>query len=393
MAAIVRAEVRLVDIRPLVQRTDAIQSFVSQETPIVTLHDADGAEGTGYSYTIGAGGSAIVALLRDHLLPNLIGRDADAIERIWRDLLYSAHALTVGPIVSLSLAAIDTALWDLRSRRAGMPITKLLGGAHESLPMYSTEGGWLHLSTDQIVADAIEMKARGFAGAKVKVGRPTGHEDLERLTAVRSAVGDDFELMVDANQGLRADEASRRARLFEPLDLGWIEEPLVADDVAGHARLAAGCSTPIAVGESLYSLAQFREYLEAGACSIVQVDVARIGGITPWLKVAHLAEAFGKGVAPHFLMELHVQLSCAIPNGIWVEYIPQLDPITTSPLDLRAGRAYPATTPGLGIGWDWERIDAMASGETIVVGTSDAAASNRHVSSSDEPDRSPEVPQ
>ncbi|MEO6122542.1 MAG: mandelate racemase/muconate lactonizing enzyme family protein [Ilumatobacteraceae bacterium] len=375
MATIVRAEVRLVNLRPLTERTDAIQSFVSQETPIVTLHDSDGAVGTGYTYTIGAGGSAIVALLRDHFLPQVIGRDADVIERIWRDLLFSAHALTVGPVVSLSLAAIDTALWDLRSCRAAMPITTLLGGAHESLPMYSTEGGWLHLSTEQIVADAIEMQSIGFSGAKVKVGRPSGREDFERLAAVRTAVGDDFELMVDANQGLRADQASRRAKLFEPLDLGWIEEPLVADDVAGHARLAAGCSTPIAVGESLYSVAQFREYLEAGACSIVQVDVARIGGITPWIKVAHLAEAFGVGVAPHFLMELHVQLSCAIPNGIWVEYIPQLDPITTSRLDLRAGRAHPATTPGLGISWDWERIDAMASHDTIVLGSCDAVGS------------------
>lgn len=348
------------NLRPAVPRTDSIQSFVSQETPILTLTDSDGVTGTGYSYTIGAGGSSIVALLRDHLLPLIVGREAERIESIWHDLLYSAHALAVGPVLSLSLAAIDTALWDLRARRAGLAVSQLLGGAHESLPVYSTEGGWLHLSAEELVRDAEAMQAKGFAGAKIKVGKPDSREDLERVTAVRSAVGDGFEIMVDANQGFRIDEARRRATMLEGLDLGWLEEPLPADDVRGHARLAAVTSVPIAVGESLYSLAQFREYLQQGACSIVQVDVARIGGITPWMKVAHLAESFNVGVAPHFLMELHTQLACSVQNGMWVEYIPQLDPITTNSLVLSEGRAYPSNQPGLGIDWDWVAIDQLS---------------------------------
>lgn len=360
MPKVVFADLRLVNLRPAVPRTDSIQSFVSQETPILTLTDSDGVTGTGYSYTIGAGGSSIVALLRDHLLPLIVGREAERIESIWHDLLYSAHALAVGPVLSLSLAAIDTALWDLRARRAGLAVSQLLGGAHESLPVYSTEGGWLHLSAEELVRDAEAMQAKGFAGAKIKVGKPDSREDLERVTAVRSAVGDGFEIMVDANQGFRIDEARRRATMLEGLDLGWLEEPLPADDVRGHARLAAVTSVPIAVGESLYSLAQFREYLQQGACSIVQVDVARIGGITPWMKVAHLAESFNVGVAPHFLMELHTQLACSVQNGMWVEYIPQLDPITTNSLVLSEGRAYPSNQPGLGIDWDWVAIDQLS---------------------------------
>jgi L-alanine-DL-glutamate epimerase-like enolase superfamily enzyme len=361
MAKVVSAELRLVDLRPAVPRTDAIQSFVSQETPILTLTDSDGVSGTGYCYTIGAGGSSIVALLRDHLLPLLVGREAERIESIWHDLLYSAHALSVGPVLSLSLAAIDTALWDLRARRAGLAISQLLGGAHESLPVYSTEGGWLHLSTEDLVRDAQVMQAKGFAGAKIKIGKPDSREDLERVAAVRSAVGDGFEIMVDANQGFRVDDARRRAAMLEGLNLGWLEEPLPADDVNGHARLAAATSVPIAVGESLYSLAQFREYLQQGACSIVQVDVARIGGITPWMKVAHLAESFGVGVAPHFLMELHTQLACSVQNGMWVEYIPQLDPITKTSLFVSEGRAYPSNQAGLGIDWDWNAIDQVST--------------------------------
>ncbi len=361
MARVVSVELRLVDLHPAVPRTDAIQSFVSQETPILTLTDSDGVTGTGYSYTIGVGGSSIVALLRDHLLPLIIGREAERIESIWHDLLYSAHALGVGPVLSLSMAAIDTALWDLRARRVGLPINQLLGGAHESLPVYTTEGGWLHLSTEELVRDAKAMLALGFAGAKIKIGKPDAREDVERVSAVRAAVGDRFEIMVDANQGFRSDNARRRATMLEGLDLGWLEEPLPADDVSGHARLAAATSVPIAVGESLYSLAQFREYLQHGACSIVQVDVARIGGITPWMKVAHLAESFNVGVAPHFLMELHTQLACSVQNGMWVEYIPQLDPITTTSLVVCDGRAYPSNQVGLGIDWDWAAINEMST--------------------------------
>jgi L-alanine-DL-glutamate epimerase-like enolase superfamily enzyme len=356
MARIVKAELRLVDLKPLTQRTDAIQSFVSQETPILTLTDSDGATGTGYSYTIGAGGSAIVALLRDHLLPRLIGMEAEHIEGNWRALLYSMHALAVGPVSSLSLALIDIAAWDLRCRRASLPLHQAVGGAHDRLPVYTTEGGWLNLDAEQLVEDAVRMQRKGFKGAKIKIGKPRKSEDVERLAAVRAAVGTGFELMVDANQGLRLDDAQRRAHLLAELDLAWIEEPLPADDISAHSRLVASSPIPIAVGESLYSVSQFKDYMHAGACSVVQVDVARIGGITPWLKVAHLADAYNMPVSPHFLMELHASLACGVPNGQWVEYIPQLEGITRSGLTVRDGYAYPSQSPGIGIDWDWDAV-------------------------------------
>jgi L-alanine-DL-glutamate epimerase-like enolase superfamily enzyme len=356
VAQIVRAELNMVNLAPKVRRTDAIQSFVSQETPILTLTDSDGAQGTGYTYTIGSGGSAVVALLKDHLLPRLMGQEANHLERVWRDLLFSTHATSVGAITSLSLAAIDTALWDLRCKRAGLPLCVAAGGAKESLPLYTTEGGWLHLPTEALVEDALEMQRRGFLGAKLKVGKPHPSEDFRRLAAVREAVGDAWEIMTDANQGLLLEDALRRSRMLGELGIAWFEEPLPADDVLGHAVLCAQSPVPIAVGESLYSLSQFKDYLQARACSIVQVDVARIGGITPWLKVAHLAESYNVVVCPHFLMELHASLACAIPNSRWVEYIPQLDGITTAGLEIKEGQAFPSTVPGLGIEWDWSAI-------------------------------------
>jgi L-alanine-DL-glutamate epimerase-like enolase superfamily enzyme len=212
MARIVRAELTLVDLKPMTQRTDAIQSFVSQETPILTLTDDDGCAGTGYTYTIGSGGSAVVALMRDHLLPRVIGMDTETLEANWRSLLFGMHALAVGPVSSLALAAIDIAFWDLRCVRTGTPLYQAIGGAHDRMPVYTTEGGWLHLSAEQLVDDAVRMRERGFRGAKLKIGKPHHTEDRDRLSAVRAAVGETFQLMVDANQGLRLDDAERRGR-------------------------------------------------------------------------------------------------------------------------------------------------------------------------------------
>ncbi|WP_112323095.1 mandelate racemase/muconate lactonizing enzyme family protein [Oceanibium sediminis] len=360
MAKITKAEILMVDLVPKVTRTDAIQSFVSQETPILRLTDADGTVGTGYSYTIGAGGPAVVSLLRETLLPQLIGRDAEEIEGIWRDLLMSTHATAVGAITSLALATIDTALWDLRCLRAAQPLWRMAGGAKSSVGVYSTEGGWLHIETTDLVADALAMQEKGFAGSKIKIGKPSMAADRARLKAVREAVGPDYHILVDANQSFTLSEARRRADMLAEFDIGWFEEPMPADDVGAHAQLTAASPVPIAVGESMYSLSQFKDYLAMNACTIVQADVARIGGITPWLKVAHMAEAFNVSICPHFLMELHVSLTCAVPNAPLLEYIPQLDEIITSRVDIRDGRAQAPTAAGLGIAWDWDAIGARA---------------------------------
>ena len=211
MAPIERVELRMVDLVPRVRRTDAIQSFVSQETPIVTITDSDGASGTGYSYTIGTGGSSVMRLLADHLAPRLIGRDADRIEAIWHELEFATHATTIGAMTSIALAAMDTALWDLRARKQGLPLWKLAGGAKDRCPLYTTEGGWLHIETQALVDDALEAQAKGFNGSKVKIGRPHVSEDHARLAAVRAAVGDGYEIMTDCNQGFTVDEVIRRA--------------------------------------------------------------------------------------------------------------------------------------------------------------------------------------
>lgn len=357
MSLITHATALLADIAVETDRTDAVQSFVKQETILVRLTTDNGIEGTGYAYTIGTGGVSVLALLREHLLPLLVGKDARNVEGLWQELFAHTRATTTGAITSLALAAVDTALWDLRCKRAGEPLWRLAGGHRQEIPVYDTEGGWLHLSTEDLAKSALAAQEAGFTGVKIKVGKPHPAEDAERLRAVREAVGPSLHIMTDANQSQSLSRALQLAAALEPFGPYWLEEPLPADDVSGHAQLARATRIPIAVGESMYSPMQFRTYLETGAASVVQVDVARVGGITPWLKVAHLAETFNIMVCPHFLMELHVSLVAAVPNGAYVEYIPQLRAVTRTEMRLRDGRAVAPDEPGIGIDWDLDALD------------------------------------
>jgi L-alanine-DL-glutamate epimerase-like enolase superfamily enzyme len=359
MSIVTSVEAFLIDIPVETVRTDSVQSFLKQETIFVRITTADGNVGVGYSYTIGTGGTAVLALLRDYLVPKLAGMDSRYVEKIWNEIYYSTRATATGAITSLAVAAIDTAIWDLKCKRTNESLAVSAGGYRDRVPLYDTEGGWLHLSTGELVAGAAESKAKGWRGVKLKVGKPNVYEDVERLSAVREAVGPEMHIMVDANQSMTLTEAKRRAKAFESFDLFWFEEPLPADDVIGHAALAKSTSIPIAVGETMYSVGQFQQYLHSEAAGIIQVDVARVGGITPWLKVAHLAESFNVKVCPHFLMEIHVSLAAAIPNGLYVEYIPQLRSITNTEIAIESGFALVPGARSLGIDWDFDAIDRM----------------------------------
>ena len=262
-----RVLLRQVNLPPKVERTDAIQAFVIQETILLTLVCSDGIEATGYAYTIGTGGSSVVALLKDHLVPRLLGKNPVHIEAIWKDLFFHTHATAVGAMTSLALACVDTALWDWRAQSQALPLWQLLGGAQSKVPLYTTEGGWLQLSPEVLVEQTLKAKAEGFKGAKIKIGRPHVSEDVARLSAVRDAVGPGFEIMTDANQGFHRAEVVRRAKAFEGLDLAWLEEPLPAEDISGHRHLREHTnSTPI-------------EYLTRcrleHACSLLQSEPAR----------------------------------------------------------------------------------------------------------------------
>ena len=285
----------------------------------VAVRDADGGEGHGFSWTPSIGGAAVKALLDVDLIPAALGRPADP--SIWIDLWHHVHEAGGGGITTIALAGLDLALWDLRARRAGTSVTDLIGRRHTRLPAYGS-GVNLHYSLDELVAQAERWVAAGFGAIKMKVGSPDLARDLERVAAVRAVLGPDRRLLVDANQRWDLETATRAVEALAAHDIGWIEEPLRAEDLAGYRELAsrlAPLGVPIAAGENLHTVHRFRDFLDAGALQVVQPNIIRVGGVTPFLEIAELARRRGVELAPHLLPELSAQLAYTLPETVWIE--------------------------------------------------------------------------
>jgi L-alanine-DL-glutamate epimerase-like enolase superfamily enzyme len=336
---------------------DAIQSFDALELPTVQITDGAGRTGFGFAYTIGTGGRAMTNLLRTELCPKLPGMDCRRITKVMHFLKSSVHALTPGCISSSALAAIDIALWDLCAKVAGTPLYKLLGGAKDKVLAYNTDVGWLNRSLDEMVALSQEaVNKHGFKAVKLKVGKPDAEEDEQRVAAVRKAIGPHTSLMLDANQSWFLPEAIKRSKRFEKYDIVWLEEPVPATNIDSFVRLGLHSTVPRAGGESLYAIEDFFQYLRQGALDVLQPDAVRIGGITNTMKVCALAQAAGLPVAPHVSPELSVTIAAAVPNSIFVEYIPQMEPILAKRVDLVDGYAVPPDVPGHGVKFDGEAM-------------------------------------
>jgi L-alanine-DL-glutamate epimerase-like enolase superfamily enzyme len=329
----------------------------------VRVRDRDGAEGIGYTYTVGRNGGAVHDILAREIAEIVAGRDADRIEHLWNLIWWSLHYGGRGGPTVLALSAFDIALWDLKARRAGLPLWRLLGGNDPRVPCYA--GGIdLDLSVEALLTQTDANLAKGFRAIKMKVGRQRLGEDVERVAAMRRHLGDGFPLMVDANMIWSADQAIRAARAFAPYDLTWFEEPISPDDVPGHARVARDGGLPIAAGENLHSLSEFRQLIAAGGVTYPEPDVTNCGGVTSFMKIAHVAEAFNLPVTSHGAHDLTVHLLAAVPNRSFLEaHGFGLDRYIAEPLALRDGCALAPERSGHGI--------TFARGDTGV--TPDAA--------------------
>ncbi|WP_309484372.1 L-talarate/galactarate dehydratase [Streptomyces himalayensis] len=314
----------------------------------VEVGTEQGHEGIGFSYSKRAGGPGQFAHAKE-IAPALIGEDPSDIARIWTKLVWAGASVGRSGLSTQAIAAFDIALWDLKAKRAGLPLAKLLGAHRDSVRCYNTSGGFLHTPTEQVLENATASLASGIGGIKIKVGQPDGKADLRRLTAVREHLGDDVPLMVDANQQWDRPTAQRMGRALEEFGLTWIEEPLDAYDAQGHAALAASLDTPVATGEMLASVAEHYELLRHNAADIIQPDAPRIGGITQFLKLAALAEHQHVQLAPHFAMEIHLHLAAAYPYEPWVEHFDWLEPLFNERLHISDGRMHVSSRPGLGI--------------------------------------------
>ncbi|WP_327100918.1 mandelate racemase/muconate lactonizing enzyme family protein [Nocardia vinacea] len=307
-----------------------------------------GLEGIGISYSKRAGGPGQFAHARE-IAPVLLGEDPSDIAKIWDKLMWAGASVGRSGLSVQAIAAFDVALWDLKAKRAGLPLAKLLGAHRDSVRCYNTSGGFLHAPIEEVLDRATASLEHGIGGIKIKVGHPDHTVDLARLTAVREKLGDRVPLMVDANQQWDRPTARRMCRAFEPFGLVWIEEPLDAYDFDGHAQLSATFDTAIATGEMLTSVAEHTQLIAAHGADIVQPDAPRVGGITQFLKVMALADSQNLQLAPHFAMEIHIHLAAAYPREPWVEHFEWFDPLFNERLDIADGRMHLSSRPGLGV--------------------------------------------
>lgn len=312
------------------------------------IQTKDGHTGLGFSYSKRAGGPGQFAHAKE-IANVLIGEDPSDIAKLWTKLCWAGASVGRSGLSTQAIAAFDVALYDLKAKRAGLPLAKLLGAHRDSVACYNTSGGFLHTPLDQVVANAQASLDKGIGGIKLKVGHPDHAVDMERVSTVRRELGDKASLMVDANQQWSRPAAQRMCRRFEEFNLIWIEEPLDAYDHEGHAALAREFDTPIATGEMLTSAAEHFDLIRHRAADFIQPDAPRVGGITPFLKVLAQAENAGLMLAPHFAMELHVHLAAIYPIEPWVEHFDWLEPLFNERLETRDGRMLVPTRPGLGL--------------------------------------------
>jgi L-alanine-DL-glutamate epimerase-like enolase superfamily enzyme len=329
------------------------------ELVTVRVLDSDGAEGIGYTYTVGAGGGAIHDMIRRDLAPVLAGRPTRNTEALWQKMWWTLHYGGRGGQSASAISAVDIALWDLKAKRAGLPLYQLLGGFDPRVPCYA--GGIdLWLARDALLQQTDDNLGRGFRAIKMKVGRPSLAEDVARVAAMRTHLGTDFPLMVDANMRWTVDEAIRAARALQPYQLVWLEEPTIPDDIHGHARILRDGGVPIATGENFHTLHEFSHFVRAQAVSYPEPDVTNCGGITVFMKVAHLAESFNLPLTSHGAHDVTVHLLAAVPNRSYLEaHGFGLDRYIASPLRIVDGNAIAPDAPGHGVAFDWAALEPL----------------------------------
>lgn len=314
--------VRVTTSTMVVPNDPPVSAYYAANTYVVARIETDaGITGLGYTMLVGGMGSrAVRAYLEESLVPLLVGADPLYIGGIWQRMYENDRGVRKKGIPVYAMSAVDIGLWDILGKSVGRPVWQLLGAHADRAPVYGS-GGFLPYSVDQIVAEAEMFRALGCRHYKFKIGRPDVMENVERVRRVREAVGDDMELLVDANQRWDMATNIRVGRMLEEFGLYWYEEPVLADNIAQCAEVARSIDIPVATGENEYTRYGFRDLIEAGAATYLNPDIHRCGGFSEMMKISHLAAAYDIKIAPHLVPELSIHVLAAIPNGSLVEVL------------------------------------------------------------------------
>ena len=351
------AAIRLAELRTSWHELALTRPWAADVTTVhvigVQVTDSTGAVGTGLSWTPTIGGRAVRALLDHDIRDFVLGGPVDP-EVVWPQLWRRLHEAGSGGLTTIAMSGLDLALWDLAGRRAGVALTDLLGRRHEEAVVYGS-GVNLHYSREELLAQVQRWLAAGYRAIKIKVGLPDLAEDCARVAAVRDTIGSDVALMIDANQRWDLDQATTAMAALAAYDPAWIEEPLLADDLAGYAELRRRIATPIALGENLHTYYRFREAIDLGACDVIQPNVVRVGGVTPFRRIAALAADRGVTLHPHLLPEISGQLALALDQEAMVEDVEDASfealglLAAPSPVVIKDARLSVTGAPGLGL--------------------------------------------
>jgi len=337
--------------RPLATATGAV---THAPLVLIDLETDQGITGVGYIFT--PAGYAIKPLAAViEALGEFVKGDPVAPFAIEQKLRKRMTLVGVQGMAMLALSGIDTACWDAAAKAVGLPLARFLGGVPRPLPAYNSNGLGI-MASDRLAAEALALLEGGFKAIKVRLGYPTLAEDVAAVRAVRRAVGDSITLMSDYNQALLPSEAESRARVLDGEELAWIEEPVRFDDYAGCARVAAAAATPIQIGESCWGPHDMQKALDARACDYFMPDLAKIGGVSGWLRAAALAEPVGLPISTHLFPEVSAHLLCVTPTAHWLEYMEWADGILADPLEIRDGNAIVPERPGNGMRWNEDAV-------------------------------------
>ncbi len=361
MSKIIDIKVHLVSQPVTGNFKDATRSVETIGFTIVRIVTDDGLDGVGVTYHE-VGGEATKALIERNMIPRLLGRDPFDTEVIWQEFFGYLRGVARKGLMYCALSAIDIALWDLKGKAVNLPLYKLMGGGDSRVPVYAS-GGWTSYSDDELVEEMLNMVEQGYSMLKFKVGVEAGtnpRRDVERVGKVRSAVGPDIRLAIDANNCWDASTAVQFANIAKQFDLLWLEEPVFADDIPGLSRFRRGTDLPLATGEHEYLKFGVRDLVLNEAADIVQMDGARAGGFTEMVKIAAITQAWNLKFAPHAMENIHIHLVASAPNGLTLERLRLFEGITArvfpeAPLPVDGFMQIP-DLPGLGLELDMDFV-------------------------------------
>jgi L-alanine-DL-glutamate epimerase-like enolase superfamily enzyme len=356
---VTRVETRCVTVKLDKPIGSALGQLHSFGCILVFVHCDSGIVGENLIFTLNARRTRVLQSMVEEMADLVIGRDAGHIAgfwaRAWRDINFLGHKGV--PVVGIS--ALDGALWDALGKMSNLPIYRILGGAQDRVPVYHSGGLWLSSSDKELVAEAERFAAAGFRAMKMRLGSPELATDVARVRAVRTAIGPKIKLMADANQGLTESQAIRLGRALEEFDLTWFEEPLPAWDLDGLARVAAALDTPIASGETEYTRYGFRRMLELRSADILMPDLQRVGGVSEFIRVGHMAESYDIPVSSHLFPETSLQVLGALANTIYLEYMPWFSKLYNETIKFAEGQAIVPERPGWGFTFNQDYVSHL----------------------------------